>query len=102
MEKMISELATIEANSIDIINDAKNEVIQMTKDFQKQTEEFDRANEARKEQAIMKVQKELQEDTDKKLSELLEAQERQLIALKSYYEDQMPLRVEELMNEMLG
>lgn len=102
MEKMISELATIEANSIDIIEGAKRESIQMVKDYEKLTEEYNQESEQRKDKEIMKIQNKLQEETDMKLAQLLKSQEKGLRALKHYYEDNMPDRVEEIIKEMLG
>ncbi len=98
---VIRRLADIDLAARSIIDDAREEQKKIADDFRKQTEAFDRQADEESERKLAEIREALRKENTEAAEKLEADMEESLALVKKYYEDQIDLRADEIVAQIL-
>ena len=98
---VIRRLADIDLAARSIIDDAREEQKKIADDFRKQTEAFDRQADEESERKLAEIREARRKENTEAAEKLEADMEESLALVKKYYEDQIDLRADEIVAQIL-
>lgn len=102
MEEVISKLSEIEATAKNIMAEAEKTKQSLSDDLEKQFKEFDGKIDARTEEKIAAIRKQLESDKESEVKKLRQETKKRFADMELYYEENHEKLAEEIFNRIVA